>query len=57
MSLKTAARAAAYRRDRHTESGGVAPEHENITVVEIELGKLAELMDAGELVRSRRRVG
>jgi len=30
--------------------GGVATEHENVTVVEIELGKLAELMDAGELV-------
>jgi hypothetical protein len=35
---------AAYRRmDRVTEGGGVATEHENITVVEIELGKLAEL--------------
>jgi nudix-type nucleoside diphosphatase (YffH/AdpP family) len=42
---------AAYRHtDRITEGGGVATEHENITVVEIELGKLAELMDAGELV-------
>jgi len=42
---------AAYRRtDRITAGGGVATEHENITVVEIELGKLAELMDAGELM-------
>ena len=41
---------AAYRpTDRITRGGGVATEHENISVVEIELGKLAELMDAGEV--------
>ena len=34
---------AAYRpTDRITRGGGVANEHENISVVEIELGKLAE---------------
>jgi len=38
---------AAHRpTDRITRGGGVATEHENISVVEIELGKLAELMDA-----------
>ncbi len=42
---------AAYRRtDRITEGGGLASEHENISVVEIKLDKLAELMDSGELV-------
>ena len=41
---------AAYRpTDRITRGGGVATERENISVVEIELGKLAELMDAGEV--------
>jgi hypothetical protein len=41
---------AAHRpTDRITRGGGVATEHENISVVEIELGKLAELMDAGEV--------
>jgi nudix-type nucleoside diphosphatase (YffH/AdpP family) len=36
--------------DRITEGGGVATEHEDISVVEIELDKLAALMEAGELV-------
>jgi nudix-type nucleoside diphosphatase (YffH/AdpP family) len=35
--------------DRITAGGGVAAEQENITVVEIELGKLAGLMDSGEV--------
>jgi nudix-type nucleoside diphosphatase (YffH/AdpP family) len=42
---------AVYRRvDRIAEGGGVTAEHENISVIEIELCKLAELMDAGELM-------
>jgi nudix-type nucleoside diphosphatase (YffH/AdpP family) len=36
--------------DRVAKGGGIATEHENITVVEIELHALAELMDAGGLV-------
>ena len=36
--------------DRIAEGGGVSTEHENISVVEIGLGDLAKLMDAGELV-------
>ncbi|MGA3064725.1 MAG: NUDIX hydrolase [Methylocystis sp.] len=36
--------------DRIAEGGGVSAEHENISVVEIGLGDLAKLMDAGELV-------
>jgi len=32
------------------KGGGLATEHEDISVVEIELGKLAALMEAGELV-------
>jgi nudix-type nucleoside diphosphatase (YffH/AdpP family) len=36
--------------DRIAAGGGVASEHENITVIEIALADLAMLMDAGELV-------
>jgi nudix-type nucleoside diphosphatase (YffH/AdpP family) len=36
--------------DRVATGGGVATEQENIEVVEMQLGELARLMDAGELV-------
>ncbi|MEX0751802.1 MAG: NUDIX domain-containing protein [Xanthobacteraceae bacterium] len=35
--------------DRIKEGGGVATEHENTSIVEIELAKLGELMQAGQL--------
>jgi nudix-type nucleoside diphosphatase (YffH/AdpP family) len=42
---------AAYRSaDRVTEGGGIVTEHERISVVEIELERLAEMMDTGRLV-------
>jgi hypothetical protein len=42
---------AAYQpSDRIAKGGGLATEHEDISVVEIELGKLAALMESGELV-------
>ena len=41
---------APYRlADRTGDGGGLAEEHENITVVETALGRLAALADAGEL--------
>ncbi|MFY9627620.1 MAG: NUDIX hydrolase, partial [Methylocystis sp.] len=42
--------AAYVQADRVAAGGGIAAEQENITVVEMELGKLAEMMDAGEVV-------
>lgn len=38
--------------DRIAEGGGVATEHENISVVEIGLGDLAKLMDGYENTRT-----
>ncbi len=36
--------------DRIAQGGGVATEHEDITVIEIELSALAALMESGELI-------
>ena len=42
---------ATYRHeDRIHEGGGVPAEHENISVVEIDLARLGELMDARQLI-------
>ncbi len=42
--------AAYWPTDRITRGGGVATEHENISVIEIELGKLAELISDSQRV-------